>query len=461
MDERSAGATTSSSQGHDPIAALIRAERVGLFYRRVYLAVIFNVLAVVLLAAMLWHEEGNRDAMLAWTIGMVAIQAARLGLVHLFNRAAPGPEGAQKWLILAIASGVVVGLGWAVSAFVVFQPSSPINLMIIIATAAGVGAGGAALMTAIPQVFYAYVSGHLLPLSAVMASQGTPIMLTIAAGMFFFYCLTIAIARVGSGTLEEALRLRFERIEIIEQLQQAKVSAETANRAKSEFLAMMSHELRTPLNSIIGYAELISGLSPDRRAEKLDEYAKDVRDGAHHLLSIINDILDLSKADSGKLDLQEGLFSIGGTLERCRRLVQPRADESRVTIAVEAAGNLPALRGDERLIRQAVLNLVSNAIKFTPPGGRVRMSAAKSDEGGIVIDVVDNGVGMSAAEIPRALEPFHQIDHGLQREHAGSGLGLPLAKRFVEIHRGRMEIISKVGTGTTVRIFMPADRVAA
>jgi signal transduction histidine kinase len=265
--------------------------------------------------------------------------------------------------------------------------------------------------------------------------------------------------RTVSSTLEESLRLRFERLEMIDRLDGARIRAESANRTKSEFLAMMTHELKTPLNAIIGYAALIGGHPGISRDPKIESFTNEIHEGARRLLSLINDILDLSRADAGKLTLQEGLFSIGAAVERCRQLIQPHAEEARVELKMELNEGLPAVRGDERLIRQAIFNLLSNAIKFTPAGGRVRIGAKRETDGSAVVEVTDTGIGIAAEDLSRAMEPFEQISRGHARERSGSGLGLPLAKRIAESHRGRIDITSRTGSGTTVRLFLPADRV--
>ena len=437
----------------------IEAERVRLFYRQLYLAIAYTVFALVLIGVTLWHDVDGRALLVSWIALMLVIQAGRLTLAIAFRRAAPTAADMPPWRRWAIVSGAIVGVGWASTALLILRPDDPFNLMIVIATAAGVLAGGAAIMTALPEAYYALAAGHVSALAIALATQGTVEMTMLAASVLAFGGLMVVIARLGKNSLVESLRLRFERMDMIEHLEAARLQAEGASQAKSEFLTLMTHELRTPLNSIIGYAELITGIAASKRTDKLDAYAKDIHDGAHHLLALINDILDLSKADAGTIGMQEGLFDVAAAVERCRRNMLPLAEESGVELKVDNPAPLPAFRGDERLIRQAVINLVSNAVKFTPPRGVVRVGATRMEDGGIAVDVADTGIGMSPEDIPRAFEPFQQIDHGIRRERQGSGLGLPLAKRFAELHGGTVEIASRPGAGTRVRLALPASRV--
>jgi signal transduction histidine kinase len=244
--------------------------------------------------------------------------------------------------------------------------------------------------------------------------------------------------------------------EIIE----ARDRAEIANRAKSDFLATMSHELRTPLNAIIGFSEMIfrEVLGPVGNPEYRN-YAKLVHESGAHLLEIINDILDLSKIEAGKIELSETDVDIGVVVVACVRLVEERARNNVVDLRVSLPDAMPPVRADARLLRQILLNLLSNAVKFTPKGGRVSVSAA-FEEGRLVLSVVDTGIGMSTSDIERAKLPFTQIDSVLSRKFPGTGLGLPIANSLTEMHGGRLEIESAPGKGTTVRICLPVERTA-
>ena len=245
-------------------------------------------------------------------------------------------------------------------------------------------------------------------------------------------------------------------------LQQRAEKAEAESQAKSAFLAVISHELRTPLNAIIGF----SGLMESERfgplgAPRYREYVSDIRNSGEHLLELINNILDLSRAEAGKLHLQEDAVDVVEAMQICVRQMQPRATENRVQLELSVPPSPPMLRGDAAKLRQILFNLLSNALKFTPADGRVLLTFECGADEGITLIVKDTGVGMSPADIPRALEPFTQLDNRLARRYEGTGLGLPLTRSFVELHGGSLRLESAVGEGTMVTVAFPPDRTIA
>jgi signal transduction histidine kinase len=244
-----------------------------------------------------------------------------------------------------------------------------------------------------------------------------------------------------------------------EQLRLAKDEAVSANLAKSEFLANVSHELRTPLNAVIGFSELMRDAMMGPIDNRYREYAQDIHESGQHLLRLIGDVLDLAKIDAGRLDLHEEPVHLGELIRTCHRLIAERARRGAVAIQIDLSPDLPVALGDPLRLKQIILTLMSNAVKFTAEGGRMIVSAGPDATGGAQLSVTDTGIGMTAQEIQIALEPFRQVDNPLSRRYEGTGLGLPLAKRLVELHGGTLGITSEPGIGTTVRFALPPGRM--
>ncbi len=263
----------------------------------------------------------------------------------------------------------------------------------------------------------------------------------------------------------EDIRDRLERqggqlAEFARDLGRARDKADAANAAKSAFLATMSHELRTPLNAIIGFAELIRDeLAGDIGDQKYCDYASDIHSSGQHLLALINDILDVSKAEAGKLEINDEIVDVLEATRSCVRLCQARADSTGAELVEDLAADLPPLRADRRRLKQILINLITNALKFTGGAGTVTIRGFVDKAGWMVIEVKDSGIGMTEREIDKALEPFGQVDTAINRRHPGTGLGLPLTKSMVEVHGGRLVIESQVGEGTLVRALFPSQRV--
>lgn len=245
-----------------------------------------------------------------------------------------------------------------------------------------------------------------------------------------------------------------------EELRRARDRAEDANRAKTIFLANISHELRTPLNAINGFSEIIADRLFGIESDALDryaDYARDINLSGQHLLALINDLLDLTKIEAGEVRLQEEVIDLERLLATCAKLVREQADKAGVKVETQCLVGT-ALRADTRMMRQILLNLVTNAIKFSASGTQVVLTFAKSDDGGMLLSVKDEGIGMNPADIPTVMLPFGKLDNPLQANHNGVGLGLPLVKSLAELHGARLELLSAEGEGTTATVHFPTHR---
>ena len=261
----------------------------------------------------------------------------------------------------------------------------------------------------------------------------------------------------GGVIIDITERTRAERA-----LREGEKQAALANRAKSEFVANMSHELRTPLNAVIGFSQIIKEqLMGPIGSVKYRDYASDIHESGQHLLDIINDILDLSKIESGSDVPQDEDVEIAELVRSVLTLVKGRAENGAVRLALEIPDGLPALRVDRRRLKQILVNLLTNGIKFTPADGCVTLKVWCRPAGGFVFQVADTGIGMALKDIPKALTPFGQVDSRPNRKYEGTGLGLPLTKHMVEMHGGSLELDSEIGVGTTATVRFPVERIAA
>ena len=314
-------------------------------------------------------------------------------------------------------------------------------------------------------IYTSVLSWVLFATYLVTALLINPIPLWAFGSNVFFFVTAIWVAMFAAYTQELYLRRSFltEHLLTVEKSKSEELAAQAmaASTAKSEFLAMISHELRTPLNAILGFSEVMAQqMFGPLGQERYLVYADDIHRSGSHLLEIINNILDLTKAEAGKMEIQEEVFDAQAVLAGAIRLLEQQAVEGGVSLEKPTSEELPLLRADRRLVTQVALNLLSNAIKFTYSGGRVRIEIGLADGGELYMRFEDTGIGIAPEDLTTVQQAFTQADSRLARVHEGTGLGLPLTRNILELHGGRLELNSQPDVGTTAIAWFPACRLA-
>ena len=238
------------------------------------------------------------------------------------------------------------------------------------------------------------------------------------------------------------------------------LQAQASDRAKTKFLANMSHELRTPLNAIIGFSEVIQ-LNAQQPKDRYSEYAKYIHEAAVHLLEVINGILDLARIEAGKVELEEAAVSVSRVVELAVTTIRPIAEKKAVVLSWQRGLSEPSIWVDQTKFKQVLFNILSNAVKFTKPGGSVTVNWVHDSSGDLVIAVRDTGVGIPREQLEKVFEPFEQVEDHLTRQNEGTGLGLPIAKALIELHGGTLVLHSEIDKGTTAELHLPGYRIGA
>jgi two-component system, cell cycle sensor histidine kinase PleC len=419
---------------------------------------------VVALGAMFWAPPAQ---LTIWLGAIFVAKAILLGLCREFLKCRRDDANTAVWQHKIAAAEFVYALAWAGVVLISAGTQSEPGHIFVFAVMLVVISMRVLFAAPVMPIVYA---GTLPMTAAIVFSFGLlndPFYWALAAmavGVHFYF---IWLMTGMNATATAMLTFRAEKDALIAELEQARAiseearqRAEEANHAKSRFLATISHELRTPLNAILGFSEIMrSELLGPHAVPTYKAYAEDIHESGTHLLSLIDEILDISRIEAGRYELHEGRVALAKVVEDCRRLLRLRAEAKGLSIVKKLKPDLPDLWADERALRQICLNLLSNAIKFTPPGGAVTLTVGAASKGGQFLSVRDTGPGIPDCEIPGILQSFGQGSLALQTAEGGTGLGLPIAKSLAELHDGTFELRSKLRHGTEVVVNFPRSRV--
>jgi two-component system, cell cycle sensor histidine kinase PleC len=413
-------------------------------------------------------SEGTsaRNFALITCFAVLTTHAGMIYAVNRFQKLKPTEVNTGYWSRLFVTLDFIYGLSWLFFLPTLTQEGQTIDAFMIVSGLIVIAAM-AMIAAALPKAVYAATLPIALGLALFFIGRGTHVgyilgSTVLVAEVFFIF----VASRLYAADLA-SLMARAEKESLIAELELARhqsdlarADAEKANVAKSRFLAQMSHELRTPLNAILGFSEVIKNeMFGALAVPAYKEYATDIHDSGGHLLALINEILDLSRIESGKQELNEEALTLAYICEDCHHLLRVRAKNKGVEIIEHYEEEMPKLWADEKAVRQIILNLMSNAIKFTPKGGSVTLKAGWTASGGQYVAVKDSGMGIPEDEMADVLSNFGQGTNALKTAEQGTGLGLPIVQGLVGLHGGQFMLRSKVGVGTEAIALFPAERV--
>ena len=435
---------------------LILAEKLRLLYRGNF-AVPANFIIACMVAALLW-DRFPRPVLLAWLAATLVVAALRIVLYRRFVRASAMGICTTCWALRFFIGSLASGLLWGVICLGLPVWGLANQYVVMTLIVSGISAGALTTIVTYLPAYLAYVAPMVVSLAVGLLRYHDADIAATGWLMFLFLGVLGLAAKNLSRSAVKSIELQIDNELLNESLEKTRVERDAARTEKWTTLGQLSHELRTPLNAIMGFSEAMfeEYFGPLGNARYKD-YAGHVHTSGRHLLRLVDELLELSRSETGTLAMKESPVEVDILLASCIDIMKVDADSAKLTLNRRVTGNLPLLRADKTKLRQMVLSLLSNAIKFTAPGGEVSLSAFAAP-GGLAVVVQDTGIGMSPEDIVVAMRPFGRIASPLNDAKPGMGLGLPMVKRLAEMHGAELTIVSEPDRGTTCTLWFPAER---
>lgn len=430
-------------------------------YARLRLSTLLTM-GISLLFAGLLVPYFPADRLLVGLLGIQAVGAARYLLWRSYVRAQPSQDPSELWRRRFLVGAIAAGASWAFTVVVLMPPAGRPETALLLVMILAVCSVATATLAAQFAALLGFLTAALVPTIGVALVAGGPVEAMAAAATFAALLCQVAVGYQSNVATTRHLRTEFALSASIQETSAARAAAELSNRAKSRFLANMSHEVRTPLNGILGMVEVLAQGTLDAQQRRRVGL---LRQSAQHLLAIVNEILDLSKIEEGRIELDPIDFDVGALVQEVVALLRPNAERAGLRLDVDIETGFPRrVIADPLRVRQVLLNLLSNAVKFTEQGfvrlhARHEVVAGTSDELRLWFEVVDSGIGIAPADTARIFEAFTQTDESASRRFGGTGLGLTLSRRLAELMGGALDCESRPGEGSTFRFGIPVRRV--
>jgi signal transduction histidine kinase len=435
----------------------ILVEKLRILYQGIF-SVPANLVVSCVVAFLLRHSF-PAPVLIGWLTATVMVAAGRLLLHRIFLSAIARGNTSAIWAPLFCAGSFMAGALWGGLCLGLTVWGRPGDFVLLTLVGAGMTAGALTTVVTYMPAFMAYAVAFILPLATISILNADSQIAANGWLMLLYLVVIASAAKKLSLNVGRTIELQVDNEALHLSLQQTRIERDEARTQKWSTLGQLSHELRTPLNAILGFSETmqaqIYGLLGSPRYL---EYASHIHSSGKHLLALTDGILQLARGEAGRIELNESRLDISRILQECVDTLLPAAEKSHITLTLTIAHGLPALQADETMLKQLALNLIGNAVKFTPAQGEVHVAADYTDRG-VVMTVRDTGIGMRPEDIPLALEPFGRLGNPFKHQSEGMGLGLPICKRLVDLHGGEFLIESEPGKGTLCSVTFPPSRV--